>query len=268
MSVMGDESLTTGALARELGVTDECVRRWAEQGMPCRMVQEAGRRYRLYSLAAAREWRAANRGATLHGGRRRGAGRKPGKRAKREAASRIDFADAQRRAAESEAQRDEALKILRAISTGTLAEPVGDGAAPGGRMPVDGLLGLTEHEIRVLALLPEEVSGWTPNQAARLKQLHEARVKEHELRQRYGKVVPVERVRAEARALATAMVAALDELIDHATRGVMEAISAGAGAGGAGGVGVGVGVEAVRAAVERAVIEARQSLAERLEGRE
>lgn len=66
----------TSALAAALGVTAQSIRNYAREGMPV-----AGRTpdgHARYDLAACQAWHKANKPEPAHGGRRPGAGRKPG----------------------------------------------------------------------------------------------------------------------------------------------------------------------------------------------
>lgn len=163
---------TTGWIAGKLGVSAVSIAKWVKAGMPtCGTDPRYGGR--LFDLAACRAWQAANRAATLHGGHRRGAGRKP----ERQPAEMAPLVEA---AAAKESMRESALARLGELGKAAAAAVQSD------RVDFDNLSPLTAADLKLLAYLNPEESGFSLAQANRLQQLARSQRDQMDIAERRG----------------------------------------------------------------------------------
>lgn len=167
-----DGTGTTGWIARMLGVSPQSIAKWVRAGMPtCGVDPRWGGP--VYDLAACRAWRTANRPERLHGGARRGAGRKPEKQP-------AEMAPLVEAAAAKVDMREAALARLGELGKAAAAAVQSD------RVDFDNLSPLTASDLRLLAYLEPAESGFSAAQANRLQMLARSQRDQMEIAERRG----------------------------------------------------------------------------------
>lgn len=201
---------TTGWIARMLGVSSQSIVKWVKAGMPtCGVDPRWGGP--VYDLVVCRAWQAANRAATLHGGHRRGAGRKSEKPP-------AEMAPVMEAAAAKVDMRESALAMLGDLGRAATAEVAGT------RIDFDNFSRLTETQLNTLAWLDPGISGWNAAQATRQQQMAKAQWDQMEIAKARGELMDRAEQAAALTTLAELVRANFEGLSGRLTPALMSAM--------------------------------------------